>query len=153
MNTSDLKRDDWLVLGVALVLAIDLIVLPWFTFSAGYLSYHVSYSASGTSAPDGWAGVLAFLLVLAVGIDLAIERFSPKTTLPNVGGSRTMTRFWGSVAAAVFVALKFITNVHFSYFGFGFYLAVVLTVGLVFATWKLSKGQPVLPSQSGPASV
>jgi len=54
--------------------------------------------------------------------DLAIERFSPQTALPNVGGSRTMTRFVLGIAAVVFLVLKFLFNIHFSDFGFGFWL-------------------------------
>jgi hypothetical protein len=91
-------------------------------------------------------GLLAFLLALAVGVDLAIERLSPQTTLPNIGGSRTVTRWWLSVAAAAFLALKFVTNIHFGDFGYGFWLAVILTAGLLYTTWKLSKGQAVLPA-------
>ncbi len=149
MKTSDFKRDDWLVIGLALVLAIDLIALPWLSFSFG----PISATAAATSAPDGFLGILAFLLALAVGADLVIERASPQTTLPNIGGSRTTTRWWLTVVAAVLVALKFLFHIHFSYFGFGFYLAVILTAGLLFATWKLSKDQAVLPSQGGSASV
>jgi len=142
MKTSDFKRDDWLVLGLALVLVIDLLLLPWFSFSElGYSS-----SLSATSAPDGWAGILAFLLVLVVGVDLVIERASPQTTLPNIGGSRTMTRWWLTVAAAVFVFLKFVTNIHFSLFGFGFWLGVILTAGLLYSTFRLSRDKAVLPS-------
>jgi hypothetical protein len=142
MNTSDFKRDDWLVIGLALVLVIDLLLLPWFSFS----ELGISSSLSATSAPDGWAGILAFLLFLVVGIDLVIERASPQTTLPNIAGSRTATRWWLTVAAAVFVALKFVTNIHFSDFGFGFYLAVILTAGLLYTTFQLSKDKAVLPS-------
>jgi hypothetical protein len=57
-----------------------------------------------------------------------------------------MTRFWLTVAAAVFVALKFVTNIHFGDFGFGFWLGVILTAGLVYVTRKLSKDQAVMPS-------
>ena len=88
-----------------------------------------------------------------MGVDLVIERVSPQTTLPNIGGSRTLTRWWLTVAAAVFVALKFVTNIHFSEFGFGFWPAVVLTAGLLYATWNLSKDKAVLPSGQGPANV
>ena len=151
MNTSDFKRDDWLVIGIALVLAIDLIALPWFDIGVAAFGFHSSYTAAATSAPDGIFGLLAFLLVLLVGADLVIERVSPQTALPNIGGSRTLTRWWLTVAAAVFVALKFVTNIHFSDFGFGFWLGVILTAGLLFVTWKLSKGQAVMPSQ-GPGS-
>jgi hypothetical protein len=146
MKTSDFKRDDWLVIGLALVLVIDLIAFPWFDIGVSAGVFHASYTAAATSAPDGWAGILAFLLTIAVGADLLIERLSPQTTLPNIGGSRTLTRWWLTVAAAVFVALKFITNIHFSEFGFGFWLGVVLTAGLLYTTWKLSKDRAVMPS-------
>jgi hypothetical protein len=136
MRTDALSREDWIVGGLALLLAIDLLFLPWFSF------YIVSFS--GTDAPDGWAGILAVLASLAIVGDLLIERLSPQTTLPNFGGSRTATRFRLAVAAAVFVALKFIFNIHFSYFGFGFWAAVVLTVALVFTTLRLSQDRPVL---------
>jgi hypothetical protein len=49
--------------------------------------------------------------------------------------------------AAGFLALKFIFHVHFSYFGFGFWAAVVLTAGLVYATFRVSRGQPIAPSR------
>ena len=146
MNTSDFKRDDWLVIGLALVLVIDLIALPWFDIGVAALGFHASYTAAATSAPDGIFGLLAFLLALLVGVDLVVERVSPQTTLPNIGGSRTLTRWWLTVAAAVCVALKFVTNIHFGDFGFGFWLAVILTAGLLYTTWKLSKDQAVLPS-------
>jgi hypothetical protein len=144
MKTSDFKRDDWLVIGLALVLAIDLIALPWFSYSFG----PVTATAAATSAPDGFLGILAFLLALAVGADLVIERSSPQTTLPNIGGSRTVTRWWLTVAAAVLLALKFVFHIHFSYFGFGFWLAVILAAALLYATWRLSKDQAVMPSST-----
>jgi len=131
-----LKRDDWLVGGVSLLLAIDLLFLPWFSFYV--------FSVSGTDAPDGWAGILAVLASLAVLGDLLVERLSPQTTLPNFGGSRTATRFRLSVVAAVFVAIKFVFNIHFSYFGVGFWAGVILTAVLVFVTYRLSQDRPVL---------
>jgi hypothetical protein len=130
-----MKRDDWIVGGLALLLAIDLLFLPWFSF---YI-----FSVSGTDAPTGWAGILAVLASLAILADLLIERLSPQTTLPNFGGSRTETRFRLAVIAAVFLAIKFVFNIHFSYFGFGFWAAVVLTVALVFVTLRLSQDRPI----------
>jgi hypothetical protein len=140
MRSDALSKEDWIVGGLALLLAIDLLFLPWFSYSI----FNATFSATGTDAPDGWAGILAVLASLAIVADLLIERLSPQTTLPNLGGSRTATRFRLAVAAAVFVALKFIFNVHFSLFGFGFWAAVVLTVALVFVTLRLSQDRPVL---------
>ena len=35
MNTANITRDDWIIGGVALLLVIDLLFLPWFDISAG----------------------------------------------------------------------------------------------------------------------
>ncbi len=136
MRFDALSRNDWIVGGSALLLAIDLLLLPWF-------SYYV-FSLSATDAPDGWAGIIAMLISVAIVADLLIERLSPQTTVPNLGGSRTATRFRLAVIAAAFVALKFVLNIHFSLFGFGFYAAVVIAAALVFATMRLSQDREIL---------
>jgi hypothetical protein len=131
MDTSNIKRDDWIVLGLALLLFIDLIALPWYSVSFGY---GLSASSSATGSPDSFLGILALIATLAVFADLAVERLSPSTAIPSIGGSRTQTRFILAAVAAFFLVLKFLFHIHFSYFGFGFYAAVVLTIGLVYYT-------------------
>jgi hypothetical protein len=51
---------------------------------------------------------------------------------------------------ALFVVLKFLFHVHFSLFGFGFWLAVVLTAGLVVLALRAQRGVALIPSR--PAS-
>ena len=46
--------------------------------------------------------------------------------------------------AVGFVALKFLLHIHFSYFGFGFYLAVVICAALVYVVLKTRDGGSVL---------
>jgi hypothetical protein len=142
MRSDALSRNDWIVGGLALLLVIDLLFLPWYSVSF----FGHTATASATSAPDGWAGVLAMLLALLVLADLLIERLTPQTTLPNLGGSRTTTRLYLTLAAAAFIALKFVLHIHFSWFGFGFYLGVVVTAALVFATLRLSQDREILPA-------
>jgi hypothetical protein len=141
--TQRFSTDDWIVLTVGLLLVVDLIALPWFSF--GSSSFTVSFAA--TDAPAGWAAVLALLVTLALGADLLIERLAPGLQLPLLGPSRAFTRFVLSVAAAVFVGLKFLMHVHFSWFGAGFWLAVILTAGLVAGTRRLSNGHAILPNR------
>ncbi len=126
MNTANFTRDDWIIGGVALLLVIDLLFLPWFDFGFA--------SLAATDPPSGWAGILAVLAAVALIADLAIERMSPQTTLPAVNSSRTETRFVLACVTAVFVFLKFVFNIHFSDFGFGFWLGVILTAGLVYVS-------------------
>lgn len=128
MNVDNVSRDDWILGGLALLLIIDLLLLPWFSISVGPFST----SLTATDAPDGWAGILAVLVALAFIADLAVERFSPQTTVPMIGGSRTDTRFILACVVALFVLIKFLLQIHFSEFGFGFWLGVVLTVAFVY---------------------
>jgi hypothetical protein len=138
---SDYSRDDWIVAGLALLLAIDLLFLPWFSISV--LGFG-TVTSTATGAPDGWLGVLAVITSIALIVDLVIERSSPGTALPNVGGSRTATRLALAGLTALFVVLKFLFHIHFSLFGFGFWAAIVLTAALVLATLRVSRGQPII---------
>jgi hypothetical protein len=118
VKTDAIGREDWMFGGVGLLLVIDLLFLPWFHFSIG--PYSSSLSAT------------AVLATVAAVADLGIERLSPQTTLPMIRGSRAMTRLTLTGLAALFVALKFLFHIHFSLFGFGFWVAVVLTAAFVF---------------------
>ena len=135
MNTANLTRDDRIITGIALLLVIDLLFLPWFDISAGPFSV----SLTATDAPSGWAGLLAVLAAIALIVDLAIERMSPQTQLPSVSGSRDQTRLVLAGVVALFVFLKFIFNIHFSDFGIGFWIGVILTAGLVYVAMQARK--------------
>jgi hypothetical protein len=141
MRTDALSKDDYIVGGLALLLVIDLLFLPWYSVFGG--------SLSATSDPHGWAGILAMIAALLVLVDLLVERLSPQTTLPSFGGSRATTRLYLSGIAAVFVFLKFIFDVHFGWFGFGFWAAVVLSAALVVATLRISQDRPILGGVAG----
>lgn len=155
MNNGNFSRDDMMLGGVAILLIIDLIALPWFSIGGGSIG-NVSFpsvSLTATDAPDGWLGVLALLAVIAVIVDLGIERLSPQTQVPAIGANRTMTRFVLAAAGAAFLALKFLFHIgSFSSLGFGFWAAVVLTAGLVFVALQARNAQPVRPTTPvGPA--
>jgi hypothetical protein len=133
--------------GLAIALALCLVALPWFDIGFGI-------TLTATDGPDGWLGILAFLVALAVVADLAIENFSPQTQIPPIGGSRANTRFILAAITAGFVALKFLFHIHFSLFGWGFYVTVLVTAALVYFSWQLRAGMsismPRMGSSSGP---
>jgi hypothetical protein len=130
------SRDDWILGGIGFLLLIDLLFLPWFSFSFG----PVSFTTTATGSLDGWTAVISVLACVAIIVDLAVERLSPGTTVPNIGGSRVMTRLVLAGIAAGFVALKFLLHIHFSDFGFAFYAAVVLCVALVVVARRATAG-------------
>jgi hypothetical protein len=147
MSLDNMSRDDWIVGGLALLLAIDLLFLPWFSVSQGIGAFTVSYTSTATGYPDGWLGVLAVIVVIALLADIAVERLSPQTKVPIIGGSRATTRLGLAGVAAVLLFLKFIFHInHFSDLGFGFWAALVLTGALVYATLRVNQGQTIMPA-------
>jgi hypothetical protein len=130
MDLSRFSRDDWIIVGVTFLLALDLVFLPWFDYSFGFGPFTRSVTLSATDTPDGWLGVLGLLAALAVIADLVLDRLGA-TDLPALGGSRAGTRLALIAAGVLFLALKFILHVHFNLFGFGFWAAVVLSIALV----------------------
>ena len=140
MRSDTFSRDDWIVGGLALLLAVTLLFLPWFSIPVGPFAL----TTTATGSFDGWTAIIAVLASLAVLGDLLTERLSPGTALPNFGGSRTATRFRLALVAAGFVALKFLLHVHFGWFDIGFWIAVVATVALVVVTQRLSQDRPIL---------
>jgi hypothetical protein len=136
------STDDWIVGGAALLLIIDLLFLPWFSYSVGIFSF----TLTATDSPDGWLGILAVICAILLLADLWIERFSPQTQLPTIGGSREQTRFVLAGATTLLVGLKFLFHIHFSLFGFGFWAAVVLSAILMFATIRQAQGHSVVRS-------
>ncbi len=145
MDLSKFTRDELIMAGVALLLAIDLLFLPWFDISIGAGAFHASFTSSATGSPDGWLGVLALLAALALIADLALERLTD-VELPAVKGSRTTTRLVLAGAAAAFVALKFLFHIHFSLFGAGFWGAVVLAAALVVVAVRARDAERLTPT-------
>jgi hypothetical protein len=149
VNMDNLRREDWIIGGLALLLVIDLLALPWFTFGGGSVSgiSLPSIDFTATDTPDGFLGILAVLAALAINADLAIERFSPDTQLPAIGGSRQTTRLVLAVAAAVFMGLKFLFHLsHFSNLGWGFWIGAVLVGALVFFAMQAHQAARAAPS-------
>jgi hypothetical protein len=143
MSLDNVSKDELLMGGLAVLLAIDLFFLPWFSVSV----FGVTITSTATGDPDGWAGILAAILVVALIVDLAVERLSPQTHLPAIGGSRATTRLILIAVAIAFLVLKFLLQIsHFSDLGFGFWAAVVLCAGLVYTALRINQGRSVIPT-------
>ncbi len=142
----NVSRDDWIVGGLALLLAIFLFSVPWFDLSVNIGS--ITVGGTATDSPDGWAGVFGALAALAVLADLAVERFSPQTEVPEIGGSREGTRLVLASIAVAFVALKFLLHIEFDLFGWGFYVTVICAGALLYFARLASIEASTQPSPS-----
>lgn len=140
MNTDDVTREEWIVAGLALLLAIALLFFPWFHLSITIGSFSTSADYSATSTPDGWLGILALIAAVLILADIAVERLSPDTEVPAIRGSRTETRFILAAIAAGLIVLKFLFHVHFDLFGWGFYVTIIVAGVLVYYTMQQREG-------------
>ena len=156
----NVRREDWVLGGLALVLAFDLLEFAWFSLPSASVTFRGTTLAFGggsltaVDTPDGWLGLLAVIALLALVADLALERLSPETHVPVIGGSRAMTRFVLAVAAAAFMGLKFLFHVGtFSNLGFGFWFGAVLAGALVYYAIQARDADALLQARAtGPSA-
>ena len=134
MDWSKLTKLDYWAAGLALALAVDLLALPWVDVSVG----PYSYSSAGTGSPDGFLGVLALLVALAVAADVVLARLAPSVRVAALEAfGRGRARLLAATGAAALVVLKLLLHPHPSYLGAGCWTALVLATGLVVTTARL----------------
>jgi hypothetical protein len=153
-----LSREDWVIVGVAGLLVLDLLLLPWFSFGAtidvGSTTLSIGGSASAVDAPDAFLGVIALMATAFLVADLATERLSPHTRLPTVAGDRITGRYWLACTAAGLLAVKFILHLgRFGELALGFWTALLLVAGLVILTRRarIAASATPSPAPAGPA--
>jgi len=139
LHLERLSREDWILAGVAAVLVLDLLLLPWFSFGAtinvGSTAVSIGGSLTAVDAPDAWLGVLAVLTCAFVIADLGFERLSPETRLPSIAADRETTRYILACATAGLIVLKFLFHIgRFGELALGFWLGVLLAAALVALT-------------------
>ena len=146
LHLERLSREDWLLVGVAVALMFDLLVLPWFSFGAtinvGSATVSIGGSLTAVDAPDAWLGVLALLACAFLVADLGFERLSPETHVPSIASDRKTTRYVLACVAAGLIAFKFVLHIgRFGELALGFWLAVLLVAGLVALTRRSHEAQ------------
>lgn len=129
--------------GLALLLLIDVLAFPWWSRMPAASGATVSESRPAVQAPYAWAGILAAVALIVLIVDLGMQRGFWE--MPTIGGSRRSTRFALAVLAAAFLALKFL--LHPSNLGWGFVVAVILAVALLYAALQATRGASVIPGR------
>lgn len=142
-----MTREDWILAGLAGLLAFDLLVLPWFSFGAtinvGSATVSIGGSLTGVDAPDAWLGALSVMAAAFLVADLATERLSPQTQMPSIGNDRALTRFALAASAAALIMLKFLLHLgRFGELGLGFWLAIMVVAALVVLTRRAHRACP-----------
>jgi hypothetical protein len=137
-------RDDWIVGGLGLLLLIVLLALPWWHRAPAASGAIVSESRPAVQAPYAWAAIIAVLALIALVVDLGMQRFLPDVKVPTLRDGRTMRLIY-AVVAAVFLVLKFL--LHPSNLGFGVIVALIVGVLLLYSALVVSRGASPLPGR------
>jgi len=135
VDIAKLSREDLMVGAGGILLAIDLLLLDWYSVPSGPNS--AGYTA--VSAPYAIWGVLAFILALAVVADLSLARFSPATAVPTTQLGRDMTRAAVAGVMLLVLVIKFVSLTN--YFGLGFYLGMILAIVVAAGAWLNAQGR------------
>ncbi len=135
MDFSKLSREDLMVLAGGILLFISLIAFPWYSYSA----FGFSVDRSALESPYAVWGILAMIVTIAIVADLALERFSPATTLPTTQLGRAMTRVGLCGLLLVLLFIKFIA--HVGDFGWGFFIDVILAIIVSVGAWFIAQGR------------
>ena len=135
MDFSKLSREDLMVAGGGLLLAIGLLAFPWFSVSFdGFTATAVATSSSGGI----WA-VLALIVLVAVIVDLLLARFSPATVIPTTQLGRKMTRAAAVGLVVLLMIIKLIS--HTGNYGWGFFVDIILLIVVAAGAWLNGQGK------------
>jgi hypothetical protein len=129
--------------GLALLLLIVVLFLPWWTRSPAASGGVVSENRPAVQAPYAWPAILAALALVLVLVDIGMQRMFWE--MPTIGGSRRSTRFVVAAIAAAFLVLKLL--LHPSNLGWGFVLAIIVAAVLLYAALQVSRGASLIPGR------
>ena len=126
-----------------ILLLLDLLLLPWHRISIGVGPFGVTASRSGIESPNGFLGLLAALVAVAVVARILLSEFT-SVALPDLPVSWQQADLIAGAAAAALVVLKLIAET--SYLSIGAWLAVPLAGVMAYGGYLRSREATAQPS-------
>jgi hypothetical protein len=132
MDLSKLSRGDRIILVTGALLVLDLLFLPWYSFSFG----PITVTANGLSGPDSFLGFLGWIVAIAMVAQVVVARFTT-AKVPDLSMPWPRVHMIGGYAVLLLLVLKLV--LHISILGFGAYLAILLAAGLAFGGYTVNQ--------------
>ena len=132
MDLSKLSMGDKIVAGAGLLLIIDLLFLPWHDIDLGI----ISVTRRAIQSPNAFWGVLALLLTIALVAVVLLRKLST-AKLPDLPVPYRDAIFFAAIAVLVLLVLKLIIET--DALGFGAWLGILLSAGLVYGAYTLRR--------------
>jgi len=133
MDLSKLTKGDRIVVASAILLVLDLLLIPWYSLTVVGV---VTVSLKGVDSPDSFLGVLALLVALAMAAQVILSRFT-EVKIPDIGIPWARVHFLGGLAVVIMLALKFI--LHTQFLSIGSYLAILFGIALAVGGFTMQK--------------
>ncbi|MCA1844325.1 MAG: hypothetical protein LC792_14280 [Actinobacteria bacterium] len=128
------------------LLLIDLLFLPWHRIGLGI----VAVSRSGLQSPNGFLGLLAALVVVALIVRVVINEFTT-IELPHLPVSWEQADLLAAAAVAALLMLKLVLVT--SFLSIGAWLAIPLAAALLYGGYQRTRETPTLHRDTSATSV
>jgi hypothetical protein len=125
MDLNRLSLSDRIIGGAGLALVIDLLFVPWHNFDLGV----TSATRAAWQSPNGFGGVFALLLTLAVLALGAVTRFTT-TVPPELPLPLNRVIFFATIGVLAVLLIKLISETES--LSIGAYLGILLAAGLAY---------------------
>jgi hypothetical protein len=131
--TMDLKKlslGERILSAAGIIVIIDLLFLPWHHISVRLSGVTIaSANRSGVSSPNGFLGLLALLVAVAIVAHIVVSEFT-KVELPKLPVTWGQADLIGAAVVAALLVLKLVLKTDF--LGFGAWLGVISAGALVY---------------------
>jgi hypothetical protein len=144
VDLNKLTMGEKIIAGAGILLVVDLLFLPWHDIDFGF----GSVSRSATESPNGFYGLLALLLTIAIIVVLALRNFTD-AKLPDLPVPWPQAIFYACLAVLALLVIKLIVETDF--LGFGAWLGLLLAAAMAYGGFQLSKEAPATGT-TGPGS-
>ncbi len=132
MDLNKLTLGDKILGGAGILLFLDLLLFPWHSVDLGI----ITINRQATESPNGFWGVLALLLTIAIVAVIVLRRLTT-VKLPDLPMDWNQALFYGAIAVLVLLFIKLISET--SELGFGAWLGLLLAAAMVYGGFVLSK--------------
>jgi len=141
MDLKNLSLGERIMSLAGVLLLIDLVFLPWHRIDLGI----VSVSRSGLQSPNGFLGLLAALVAMAIVARVVISEFTT-IELPRLPVSWEQADLIAAAAVAALLLLKLVLET--SFLSVGAWLAIPLAGALLYGGYQRTRETPVLDPDS-----
>jgi hypothetical protein len=120
----------------SVLLLLDLLFLPWHRISVGIGPFGFTSSRTGIQSPNGFLGLLAALVALAILARIVVSEFTA-VDLPTLPVTWQLADLLAGAAVAALVVLKLVLET--SFLSLGAWLAIPLAGAVLYGGYLRSR--------------